>query len=259
MQPTSFNRLMTFSKNLGRISALSLDDQVSIFLDGLRSIADADDIYMLIGRRQQGNRAKDALEQQLGWQVVRIYAQPIPGKASYVAREVYYELYDDHGEIDPLTEACLATTGADRLLAMRDLPVADDHWFVNEYLAELGLADQLNAIKHINADTEIYTVISRSRAKQAFSVDDKALIEAAVHLAERMFYLVALSFCIHDSGTELLTPRERDVLMRLLLGDSDNAAAKALEISPHTLRGYTKSLYRKFSVAGRNELMTLWL
>jgi DNA-binding CsgD family transcriptional regulator len=56
-----------------------------------------------------------------------------------------------------------------------------------------------------------------------------------------------------------LPPRVREVLACLLEGDGDKQVARRLGISPYTVNQYTKQIYRHFRVAGRTELLALWL
>lgn len=52
-----------------------------------------------------------------------------------------------------------------------------------------------------------------------------------------------------------LSPREREVLDLLLKGRSEKQAAAALELSRYTVNDYVKSLYRKYDVSSRGELL----
>src|SRR5690606_1760805 len=56
-----------------------------------------------------------------------------------------------------------------------------------------------------------------------------------------------------------LSPRQKQVLDRLLAGDSVKQAAVVLGISHRTVEDYVKALYRIFSVNSRGELMALFL
>lgn len=56
-----------------------------------------------------------------------------------------------------------------------------------------------------------------------------------------------------------LSPRLRQTLERLLAGESERQAARALGISPATLREYVTSLYRHFGVTSRSELLAHFL
>ena len=52
-----------------------------------------------------------------------------------------------------------------------------------------------------------------------------------------------------------LSPRQRQTLHRLMVGDSEKEAARALGTSQHTLHVYVKQLYLEFGVSSRGELL----
>ena len=52
-----------------------------------------------------------------------------------------------------------------------------------------------------------------------------------------------------------LSPRMRQTLERLLAGDSEKEIAARLGVSRHTVHVYVKTLYRKFDVCSRGELL----
>ncbi len=62
-----------------------------------------------------------------------------------------------------------------------------------------------------------------------------------------------------DSPDQPLPPRLRQTLDCLLLGDSEKQIARKLELSPHTVHVYVKSLYKKFQVSSRGELLARWV
>lgn len=53
---------------------------------------------------------------------------------------------------------------------------------------------------------------------------------------------------------QVLTPREREVLERLIGGDSEKVIAARLGLSPHTVHDYVRAVYRAFGVHSRSEL-----
>lgn len=55
-----------------------------------------------------------------------------------------------------------------------------------------------------------------------------------------------------------LPKRQHEVLEQILLGACVKEIASHLGISRHTVNDYTKSLYRRFSVSGRSELVALF-
>jgi DNA-binding CsgD family transcriptional regulator len=56
-----------------------------------------------------------------------------------------------------------------------------------------------------------------------------------------------------------LSPREKQVLDRLLAGDSVKQAAVKLGLSHRTVEGYVKTIHRKFHVTSRGELLSRFL
>lgn len=56
---------------------------------------------------------------------------------------------------------------------------------------------------------------------------------------------------------EVLTKRERDVLDRLLLGESYKEISDALFISKNTVKQHLKKIYRKYNVTSRSHLQAL--
>jgi DNA-binding CsgD family transcriptional regulator len=59
--------------------------------------------------------------------------------------------------------------------------------------------------------------------------------------------------------TASLPPRLKQVLATLLQGRSEKQIARVLAISQHTVHDYVKTLYRRYGVNGRTELLALWI
>jgi DNA-binding CsgD family transcriptional regulator len=56
-----------------------------------------------------------------------------------------------------------------------------------------------------------------------------------------------------------LTPRQRQVLLRLIKGDTEKEIAHTLSISIHTVHVYVKAVYRRYNVRSRGELLSQWI
>ena len=56
-----------------------------------------------------------------------------------------------------------------------------------------------------------------------------------------------------------LSPRERQTLELLLAGNAEKQIASRLSISRHTVHVYVKSLYKRFDVNSRPELLAKWV
>ena len=56
-----------------------------------------------------------------------------------------------------------------------------------------------------------------------------------------------------------LPPRLRQTMHSLLAGDSEKQVAAKLGVSPHTVHVYVKSLYKRYKVSSRGELLSKWV
>jgi DNA-binding CsgD family transcriptional regulator len=63
----------------------------------------------------------------------------------------------------------------------------------------------------------------------------------------------------HEPSACELSPRLQQTLQGLLNGLSEKQIAERLCISPTTLHEYVTTLYRRFNVSGRSELMARWI
>jgi DNA-binding CsgD family transcriptional regulator len=62
-----------------------------------------------------------------------------------------------------------------------------------------------------------------------------------------------------DERAKELSPRLRETLECLLDGASEKSIAGRLRISPHTVHGYVKLIYRHFQVKSRAQLLSRWV
>jgi DNA-binding CsgD family transcriptional regulator len=58
---------------------------------------------------------------------------------------------------------------------------------------------------------------------------------------------------------ESLSRRQRQTLELLLSGNAEKQIAAHLSISRHTVHVYVKSLYKRFGVSSRGELLARWV
>jgi DNA-binding NarL/FixJ family response regulator len=62
-----------------------------------------------------------------------------------------------------------------------------------------------------------------------------------------------------DERAKQLSPRLRETLDCLLSGSSEKSIAEQLTLSPHTVHGYVKLIYRHFKVKSRAQLLAQWV
>jgi DNA-binding CsgD family transcriptional regulator len=65
---------------------------------------------------------------------------------------------------------------------------------------------------------------------------------------------------VHDERqVPVLSRRLRQTLELLLEGYSEREIARELGLSPHTVHGYCRDVFRRFGVPTRPRLMALWI
>ncbi|HZZ70923.1 MAG TPA: LuxR C-terminal-related transcriptional regulator [Pirellulales bacterium] len=95
--------------------------------------------------------------------------------------------------------------------------------------------------------------IHRRLGKPAFAERERAIVHIVFQNVD----------WIHRDGADLalakkavrFAPREREVLLLLLRGDSQKLIASKLDLSQHTVGDYMKQIYRHFDVNSRGELL----
>lgn len=97
--------------------------------------------------------------------------------------------------------------------------------------------------------------VSRRRPLPRFTPRERAIVEV-MHTETAWIYG-------HDRmqvAPEVLAlpPRERQALQLLLSGRGESWIAEQLSISPNTVHHYVKSIYRRFGVRSRSELIEHW-
>ena len=84
----------------------------------------------------------------------------------------------------------------------------------------------------------------------------------AIHLASRGMHVLPRSAATRNGdaglkGSELLTPREADVLELLQDGATNAQIAQALSIGLETVRTHARNIYRKLGISSRRDLARL--
>jgi DNA-binding CsgD family transcriptional regulator len=94
--------------------------------------------------------------------------------------------------------------------------------------------------------------LHRRKGKPPFSVGDKAIVEIMFENVDGLHRQQAAD--VINESVVGLSPRQRQVLMMLLAGESIKDIARQLDISEHTVGDYVKQLHKTFDVTSRAEL-----
>ena len=128
------------------------------------------------------------------------------------------------------------------------------------YYEPYGITDRMWVGCPINSDVESGFIFDRLECsgKGRFTVDDQAQAAFLLQGINWFHRRLVLSHGV-IAGRSPCTPAERKTLGLLLSGRSEKEIADALGLSLGTVHSRITTIYRKFGVRGRAELMALWL
>ncbi|GIK77483.1 MAG: DNA-binding response regulator [Acidobacteria bacterium] len=152
-----------------------------------------------------------------------------------------------------------ATSSAEAIECLRRGPV--DVALVDLFLGAGSGADLCEEIRRISPDTRVLLMSGAgtispgaARAAGAAGFVSKSWRAADIAMAVRM---VGNGMTVFEPGAEPaeagLSAREREVLRLIAAGATNREIAERLYLSPHTIKEYTSSLYRKLGVRNRAE------
>lgn len=161
---------------------------------------------------------------------------------------------------DPIVQQAARGLGTPRtLIQIEDVECAQ--WrasAVPDLMAESGMCSRMLTQRPIDDQLEVTFGFDRPNSEAPFTERDRQLLDIAL----RHLNPLLRSFCqrrgfLPDHSE--LTPRERDVLEFLLGPLSEKEIAHELGLSTSWLHEVVISIYRKYNVRSRAELMSQWL
>ena len=213
-------------------------------------------------RLATGAQAKDDLCG--GWRIREmLLANPTPEGLARVRAYLASMNRQDPERLGEPTVVALRGSGTFRVLTRDD---ADDlQGFYQSatyrlYYAPVGITDRLWVSTPVSADVEsafIFESYDRS-GRGPFTAGDKARAAFLLGGMKWFHQLLVLDRKV-AVGKSPCTPAERRALALLLTGQSEQEIADALRLGLGTTHSRITTIYRKFGVRGRAELMALWL
>ena len=133
-----------------------------------------------------------------------------------------------------------------------------EKWFetvlVDRYLSLMGYADCIISMWAATRNRAIFLVVHRREIDPPFSEKDTTLVSlmlrAMAPIVDRELVQSA-AINMHEQ----MSPREREILLMLLAGDSEKQIASNICRSVHTVHTFVRQIYRHFNVSSRGELM----
>ena len=126
------------------------------------------------------------------------------------------------------------------------------------WMSQVEAKDRIYMALALSPTLEFTLCVDSHLSDPDFSQRDAHFAQALLLGLQPLVLRLALSHGLLE-GQGRLSPRERQTLLLLLRGGSEKEIAQTLKLSPKTLHQYVSSLYRKFNVRSRPELMALWL
>lgn len=142
--------------------------------------------------------------------------------------------------------------------ARREELVGDREWYSAEYVSEVRGRWRIDHVMYAAQVSERGAVgfsFARIHGRPRFEEEDRNVIQLFVeHYADLLRddepHLLALR--------RTLSPRACETLDRLLGGESSKEIADAMDLSVHTVNQYLKTVFRRFGVHSRAELIARW-
>lgn len=156
----------------------------------------------------------------------------------------------------------LSATGRGDFRARRVRELVPEAFLESAYYRETYLASGASDAIFINFPVvdgaESCFSFTRPLGGQPFSEADRDGLAYAVRGLRWFHRRVLLHYGLYGNRAPL-TPAERRVLSLLLEGAADKDVALCLDLGLHTTRAHAASLYRKYGVSGRAELLSMWI
>lgn len=170
-------------------------------------------------------------------------------------------------------------TRTPQLLRMRDIAPRDfdtSEYFVS-YYKQSNVADELNYLVPIDDRRVVAISVGRSTLHEPFSESEietcTVWLQTIAALVTRHFALPGvelpsndeddehqrLESILHNFGSDVLTPRECQVVQRMLNGHSASSIAELLSVSIETIRVHRRNIYEKLHISSLAELFALAL
>ena len=243
-------------------AARTADARAHLFREAVRLLRADGARWCLNVRLATGPQAKDDLCG--GWRIREmLLANPTPEGQARVRAYLASMNRQDPERLGEPTVVALRGSGTFRVLSRDD---ADDLEAFRQsatyrlHYAPAGITDRLWVSTPVSADVEsafIFESYERS-GRGPFTSEDKARATFLLGGIKWFHQLLVLDRKV-AAGKSPCTPAERRMLALLLTGQSEQEMADALGLGLGTVHSRITTIYRKFAVRGRAELMALWL
>jgi DNA-binding CsgD family transcriptional regulator len=243
---------------LADFDASRTGEALLFLLQRLKEIGNADDaVWIGVVRMAHGAAARK--DHQRGWRGrVVVHLEWTELKRAVVAAAMKAQERD--GGV-PSSIEMAKSAGAFRTLTLRELHDMDTFVRTEHYktcFVPFGITDRMWSVFPVNEDCEVAFILDRVGRRPRFNAREKQMVSAVLRPLA-WFHRTAMLAHGVNLGDARLSPRERDVCLKLLGAQPEKEIAADLGLTLATTRSYIQNIYRKFGVKGRAGLMALWL
>lgn len=231
-------------------------DMLDTVLGKLADLVDAQQAYWLGALRIDAIADTDPAG---GWRARHNYYLEHTAEREAVRKEHYRRL--ESGQVDPSILANIRDAGKFRINIKHEM--VPPEWFESEFYQTLfvpfEIQDVIFVATPVSPDVESWMVFERcGKGKVNFGEAERQLLDYAVRPTQWFQKRLTLHHGIYLADDQL-TAAERRVLSSLLSDKTEAEIADALGLTANTVHTYCVRICRKFSVRGRNGLISLWL
>lgn len=259
MAGTAWDHIYELWDELSDFRAADIDQALDYLLERLCQWLDAGNAFWIGAVRvmEDNDARKDNLS---GWRAGAVHVlRPAELGPDQQKERVKRLNTDDPGET---SIKLAARAGTFRAFLLRDNSLVNferfqqtDHY--QFFYRTLGISDRMWIVFPVSPEAECYYCIDRFDG-QRFSASDLSLASKVMRGIKWFHRQLLLS---HGLGIAecRMTPTDRRVLQAIVTGVNRKQLAECLGVTEGTAHQYTLTLYRKFGVRSKAELMALWL
>lgn len=178
---------------------------------------------------------------------------PFREKTNYVVSAIA------QGGVDPLTEAVITSTGSSRTHMFFDYHSRQDldHWSIKLH-ESFNAQDRILGIFSFGDYCESIILADRASRQNCFTKDEERKLFDLTVAFPRVHYWLMLERGLLCHRTNPLSLSERRVLQYIIKGYPDKSIARELNLEVSSVRSIVSSIYKKFEVSNRVNLILLW-
>lgn len=240
-----------------RLAAMPLtrpEETMHVLLDSVRSYLEAEGGVVVLAVRVGDETTTGRLIHQ-GWSPAAI----VRAKESDPDLEIFRDYLQNHFENDVWIRENMRQAGTHRAFVRADV-LGDEPWSScggGMILEAHGAHDRMVAYHALSDDLEVSICLDRHRPVAWTPSERDWLLDLVVGLGPFAMRL-AMSYGLLPSQQNL-SPRERETLLHLLEGEPESLIADEMGLAFSTVHQYVVSIFRKWGVNSRAELMASWM